>query len=173
MGRRSWRLRQHIMVLLQNGRHGWEDLVITAAEMRLNHFLRSEPPSAPLSLSTTAIDDERVEKGDHQGPSEPPSTLRNSLWRAQGTDEKAKKTNSQISRAKFPRGSPDISAQEHIEFAVRRNLEHILSVCAIPITLSFPEKTDSDPHPDIQDNVLPVALTCGAMSGHRVCTSAS
>lgn len=60
------------------------------------------------------------------------------------------------------RGLPgdDQSPREHIDFLVRRNLEHILSVCAIPFKPSslFGEV---------------VALTCGDMSGHRICHSAS
>jgi hypothetical protein len=45
--------------------------------------------------------------------------------------------------------------QPHLEFMIRRNLEHILSVCSIPI----PDKG--------------IALTCGDMSGHRLVTSAT
>lgn len=48
----------------------------------------------------------------------------------------------------------------HLNFTIRRNLEHILSVCSIPI-----EATDS--------GFAPVALTCGDVSGHRVATAAS
>jgi hypothetical protein len=43
----------------------------------------------------------------------------------------------------------------HLDFMIRRNLEHILSVCSIPT----PNKG--------------TALTCGDISGHRLVTSAS
>lgn len=45
--------------------------------------------------------------------------------------------------------------QQHLDFMIRRNLEHILSVCSIPI----PGRG--------------IALTCGDMSGHRLVISAS
>ncbi|KAL7791914.1 hypothetical protein V8C37DRAFT_416623 [Trichoderma ceciliae] len=49
----------------------------------------------------------------------------------------------------------------HLDFALRRNLEHILSVCSIPLPY-FPD-----------DGIPPIALTCGDISGHRVATAAS
>ncbi|KAL7918470.1 hypothetical protein ACQKWADRAFT_323751 [Trichoderma austrokoningii] len=51
--------------------------------------------------------------------------------------------------------------EEHLDFALKRNLEHILSVCSIPIF--------GDPEEDIR----PIVLTCGDMSGHRVANEAS
>lgn len=50
-----------------------------------------------------------------------------------------------------------------IRYLTVRHLEYILSVCAIPVRSSPNEPLDS----------APVALTCGDMSGHRICTSAS
>ncbi|KAM3067067.1 hypothetical protein ACMFMG_011740 [Clarireedia jacksonii] len=52
----------------------------------------------------------------------------------------------------------------HVNFIMRRNLEHILSVCSIPLRT---ERDDND------TNTPPVALTCGDISGHRLVTSAS
>ncbi|KAL1799476.1 hypothetical protein ACET3X_003513 [Alternaria dauci] len=52
----------------------------------------------------------------------------------------------------------ELSGNIHLDFIMRRNLEHILSVCSIPIL---------EPHRD------GIALTCGDMSGHRIVTSAS
>lgn len=63
------------------------------------------------------------------------------------------------------------SGKEHLDFMLRRNLEHILSVCSIP-TSSI-----------LEEDVLPIgcdlasypaiALTCGDVSGHRVAATAS
>ncbi|KAH0490380.1 hypothetical protein TgHK011_001851 [Trichoderma gracile] len=53
-----------------------------------------------------------------------------------------------------------ISTNKHLDFILRRNLEHILSVCAIPVA-SDPSTTPA------------VALTCGDISGHRVTGKAS
>ncbi|KAL7788049.1 hypothetical protein V8C43DRAFT_323855 [Trichoderma afarasin] len=56
-----------------------------------------------------------------------------------------------------------ITTDEHLNFALRRNLEHILSVCSIPIPIS----TESD------HDISPVAITCGDMAGHRIAGAAS
>ncbi|KAJ4386031.1 hypothetical protein N0V93_008922 [Gnomoniopsis smithogilvyi] len=50
-----------------------------------------------------------------------------------------------------------------LRYLTARHLEHILSVCAVPIA-------DPNTEPGITTGV---ALTCGDMSGHRICTSAS
>jgi hypothetical protein len=57
-----------------------------------------------------------------------------------------------------------------LDYATRRNLEHILSVCAIPVPPGHVWDYDNM-NPKIAEPA--VALTCGDMSGHRVCTSAS
>ncbi|KAF2816937.1 uncharacterized protein BDZ99DRAFT_564758 [Mytilinidion resinicola] len=54
------------------------------------------------------------------------------------------------------------SADPHLDFALRRNLEHILSVCSIPVG-SIPLESEGSK----------VALTCGDISGHRIVTSAT
>lgn len=65
-----------------------------------------------------------------------------------------------------------------LEFLVRRNLEHILSVCAVQVATpkaseaSTTRSTTSSLPKALQD-VEAVALTLGDMSGHRICWSAS
>ncbi|EXF79749.1 hypothetical protein CFIO01_10209 [Colletotrichum fioriniae PJ7] len=59
-------------------------------------------------------------------------------------------------------GLPTDSSINHIDFVVRRNLEHILSTCVIP----FPRSSATE-------EIVAVGLTCGDVSGHRVCSSAS
>lgn len=58
-------------------------------------------------------------------------------------------------------GLPDDgkSQVQHIDYSVRRNLEHILSVCSVPIESSSGGEL--------------IALTCGDLSGHRITSSAS
>jgi hypothetical protein len=55
------------------------------------------------------------------------------------------------------------SPVNHIDFVVRRNLEYILSVCAIPV------RTDLS----VDGEVPPIAITCGDIAGHRIVSSAS
>ena len=52
-----------------------------------------------------------------------------------------------------------LSDNPHLDFILWRNLEHILSVCSIPVHDS--------------DNAPPIALTHGDIASHRVATTAS
>lgn len=74
-----------------------------------------------------------------------------------------------------PKGLPSKSSPKNqIEYMAWRHLEHILSVCAIPLlpcTL-FNDAEGSKPHGSAVNGEI-IALTCGDMSGHRICTSAS
>lgn len=51
--------------------------------------------------------------------------------------------------------------ERYLNFILRRNLEHILSVCSIPI--GNPSET----------GIVPIALTCGDISNHRIMAGAS
>ncbi|RSL74657.1 hypothetical protein CEP53_000091 [Fusarium sp. AF-6] len=51
-----------------------------------------------------------------------------------------------------------------INLALRRNLEHILSVCSVPVIAQGDESGKLEPA---------IALTCGDIDGHRVATAAS
>lgn len=79
---------------------------------------------------------------------------------------------------------------KHIEYLTWRHAEHILSACAIPLsvpnlstedeqyqaTSSSPESVTSNLGTSNREEIeleVPLVLTCGDMSGHRVCTSAS
>ena len=70
------------------------------------------------------------------------------------------------SAAKSLLGKPfhlrELSEDQHLNFILWRNIEHILSVCSIPVG-----------HVEGTDDVMPVALTCGDISGHLVSTKAS
>ncbi|KAK4085530.1 uncharacterized protein Triagg1_520 [Trichoderma aggressivum f. europaeum] len=58
---------------------------------------------------------------------------------------------------------PVFASDPHLNFTLRRNLEHILSVCSIPIRARDESKAE----------IIPIALTCGDISGHRVTKEAS
>lgn len=62
---------------------------------------------------------------------------------------------------------------DHIEFTARRNLEHILGVCAIPVAVNLSGENAEGSVWENLGNVQPIALTCGDLSGHRICTSSS
>lgn len=61
--------------------------------------------------------------------------------------------------------APALADNPHLNFVLRRNLEHILSVCSIPVDWAKDEKD--------QQGERPIALTCGDIAGHRVTTAAS
>lgn len=51
--------------------------------------------------------------------------------------------------------------ENHLNFILRRNLEHILSVCSIPLS----DSSGAD--------IVPIVLTCGDISNHRIMAGAS
>jgi hypothetical protein len=57
--------------------------------------------------------------------------------------------------------TPLFPGDKHLEFTLRRNLEHILSVCSIPVG----DNSDGE--------IKPIALTCGDVAGHRIANEAS
>lgn len=61
--------------------------------------------------------------------------------------------------------------EEHIDYFTHRNLEHILSVCAVPVEPRSQEREIPQGLSNL--GVTPIALTCGDLSFHRVNTAAS
>ncbi|OJZ91189.1 hypothetical protein ASPFODRAFT_68090 [Aspergillus luchuensis CBS 106.47] len=57
-------------------------------------------------------------------------------------------------------------------FFVERNVEHILSVCMVPITDEYVWDYGTAKKGGERDKDKILALTCGSLSGHRVCHSA-
>lgn len=65
-----------------------------------------------------------------------------------------------------------LSNDIHMNFVMQRNLEHILSVCSIPVPHKCGKGCQSQ-QPCPKEKEKAIALTCGDMSGHRIVTSAS
>lgn len=97
-----------------------------------------------------------------------------------------------ISHANFPRWEESLrnevfrkfqfATDSHLDFIIRRNLEHILSVCSIPIPLTQMKSKDEklsqqgnqvEHGRERSSKEVAIALTCGDLSGHRLVTSAS
>ncbi|OJD34447.1 mg2+ transporter zinc transport protein [Diplodia corticola] len=64
-----------------------------------------------------------------------------------------------------PFGHLSLSSSQHENYVLRRNLEHVLSVCSVPVS-GGDTMASSDDCPA-------VAFTCGDFSGHRIVTAAS
>lgn len=72
-----------------------------------------------------------------------------------------------------PTPEKTLPVMEHIEFSARRNLAHILDVCAIPVAVSASGENIEGLIWDKLRDVQPIALSCGDLSGHRICTTSS
>ncbi|KAI0384178.1 hypothetical protein F5Y04DRAFT_269619 [Hypomontagnella monticulosa] len=136
------------MTLLKTSTASWRDYMIPVESTDIDRILQ-ETPFSPIYISTTECSAQQSnEKHEPHGMSE-------------GSDSD-------------PSGIPadDSSSRSHIEFIVRRNLEHILSVCSIPLKPSGWGNGKATSL-KLSSDLYPVALTCGDMSCHRICTSAS
>ncbi|KAK7539815.1 uncharacterized protein J3D65DRAFT_693521, partial [Phyllosticta citribraziliensis] len=69
-----------------------------------------------------------------------------------------------------------LSEDGHLDFIFRRNLEHILSVCAIRSDIEWkwnPDHGVFEQHKEDDEGMPCVAITCGDFSGHDIESSAS
>lgn len=164
--------------LLENSKIDWEDYVIPYANMRVGKLLQEQQPERPVRICVpTATKDPTpdVEQGTGKnlsGGSMKASEDTNLPQHCKNDGRKC--TQPPYPPFKPPIGTPGILParpgrgvpQNHLEFAARRNLEHILSVCAVQVTTQSHQTTVASAPPAI-------ALTCGDMSGHMISWSAS
>ncbi|EXJ89887.1 hypothetical protein A1O3_02954 [Capronia epimyces CBS 606.96] len=172
------------MLFLPKSKGDWSDFLIPARSTNVNTLLRNEPftelnlsgvdMSPPSHDDTTqkAVAPKSTQTGDTSKDPKKDAAKAKKLQEPQNPENplNAQKPPN-LGRPPNPQGIPDKSASSHIEYAVRRNLEHILSGCAVP--LRKPLLKGAEPTEKWPDGIVPVALTCGDMSTHRVCTSAS
>ncbi|CAH0040015.1 unnamed protein product [Clonostachys solani] len=131
-----------------------ETTSIPVAAVQVTEFLRKEPFS-PIRISETDI----ARRDDFQNFPSPDPTIN-------GVDS----LNENTLEAFGETASPD----KHIEFLIRRHLEHILSVCAIPVQQSLLKPVEvGTAGPKPRRGVVPIALSCGDMSGHVIYASSS
>ncbi|CAG9996063.1 unnamed protein product [Clonostachys byssicola] len=127
---------------------------IPAAAVRVGEFLREEPFS-PICISGIDL----ARKDDLQSFPSPDPAI-------DGVDS----LNENILEAFGETASPD----KHIEFLTRRHLEHIISVCAIPVHHPPPNPVEiGTPGSKPRRRVISIALTCGDMSEHVIYASSS
>ncbi|UKZ68575.1 uncharacterized protein TrAtP1_009600 [Trichoderma atroviride] len=75
--------------------------------------------------------------------------------------ELLRKLKADAETTKTPFAKPLFPDDGYLGIALKRNLEHMLSVCCIPVRDST------------EDKIPPIAITCGDMAGHRVANEAS
>ncbi|KAF7520883.1 hypothetical protein G7054_g12613 [Neopestalotiopsis clavispora] len=141
----------------------WQDLIIKAQEIDMDRFIEKNtlrPEYLPsigghIAIPKISSTNNDYETKIHKG--------QDGLDVSNISRDHASGITLSPSKVKHLTGTPraNASPSEHIEYLIWRNLEHILSVCSIPMG----SKRDG--------GMQPVALTCGDMSMHRICTSTS
>lgn len=140
----------------------WRNFLISATEADVSRILRNECQAQhDLDLSMTAPGI-KVQSGQAAAPGSEPQ--------ASNVPETPSVPSPQTSQEQG-------KYRSNVEYLARRHLEHILSVCAVPLSPpALFQKEDAlraeRQEVKIKDDER-VALTCGDISGHRVCTSAS
>lgn len=135
----------------------WKDLIIPTQDADVEAFIRAESDSTSKHICHTSLALQSLFES-HTEPSsnKEQATPKIAVPEDQETQD-AKKIETQDTKREETDDRP------RIQYLASRHLEHILSVCAIPV-----------PDPGKGLRASPgVALTCGDMAGHRVCTSAS
>ncbi|KAL1874482.1 hypothetical protein Daus18300_003500 [Diaporthe australafricana] len=183
------------LILLPKGPTDWRNFVISAEDGNINHWLEEEIKSfwdedeslmdcfARLSmtepentLTGAARDDTAL-----QDASETVASIESDNNEPTSVEAEAHE-DLRPSRSRFPfmpvgqsSSETDWNPKHHLEYFAWRHLEHILSVCAIPLSTPGLVEVDrsSKGKPPARASSPSVALTCGDMSGHRINTSAS
>lgn len=170
------------LILVENDSSDWKTFVIPMKVMNPSRFLREANVIPPLSTSIT-----RISGNDglaHSYDERHSETLKVKENKGEaGTVNVSQDGDATISDRPPNAPSPVVSRKpktqktspnlDQIEFSARRNLEHILGVCAIPVTVHVSrEIAEGFIWKKLQD-VQPIALTCGDLSGHRINTASS
>lgn len=149
------------MIFAPASKGDWKDFLVPAAYTNIGKLINEEPrPNLSLTKLPSWINrrerQDNVENNNKLGSSdqEPLADSRK--------DESDSPVDNEHSMPTDPSGIPENSSPaNHIEYIAHRNLEHILSVCSIPLEPVGPNRA------------VPVALTCGDMSFHRITASSS
>lgn len=173
------------LILVPKEAVDYRNFLIPVSAANVTQFLAEETSISSCSLSAINLggkhvgpsSDQREDNG-HLAPASP--TLRptdaigNEGTRLSGTANLGSHEKQQ--RMLRPSGLPTaVSLRSHIDFAIWRNLEHILSVCAIPLKppLLVEHQNKTTTGLGAENDRDAVALTCGDFSGHRLYNPAS
>lgn len=166
------------LIRLPCDRSSWKNFVISAEAANINHWLREEEKNM-WAENVDATDTALCLVGLPISESKDTD-----FYAAHGSDTSPGKS-MEVSTAPSSDGPPKFSMpigtpgtaspKDHLEYFARRHLEHLLSACAIPLSTTklIGEVGSSGASGEPEELSLPVALTCGDISGHRISTSAS
>lgn len=149
------------MLLLPLTEVDWHNLVIPKMHVGMDDFMSLVSPNSQqlFSIDLSNVPSGSLSDNDRMNDGHPGDQA------SRTTRCAPSRGNGSLFRAEQLSGIPSDSPSDHLRYVTWRNLEHILSVCAIPVGTSINYKYD--------DGIPPIALTCGDMSLHRVCNSAS
>lgn len=167
------------MILVTGTPVDYRNFLIPASAANVTKFLADEIPVRLYSLSAIDLGDDHIGTGLNNGSHRPKDSNENAA-RDLGESATTHTAMDESRRMSRPSGCPKSSSlRSHIDFSVWRNLEYILSVCAVKLNPPSLIKALDDDKPAIEigsaseNEVVAVALTCGDFSGHRLCNSAS
>lgn len=171
------------LVLLANPLSDWRTFVVPLKEMNPSKFLREARAVSSFRTSITRISGNN--DLTHTYDKHRSGTLKDIVSKEGQADlvDVSQDGTATVGNKPQPEPSPAVDqdptsektsrTMDHIEFTTRRNLEHILGVCAIPVAVSVSGEVAEGTVWEKLRDVQPIALTCGDLSGHRICTSAS
>lgn len=152
----------------------WQDFMIPAAKANVGKLLRDEiekmgsrcldPELLDLPLVGRTIQNTLVADARDYGSKRAEDAVQTDAVQTDAVQTDSREHDGGSGQRGFEKTGIQ---QRVVRYLTARHLEHILSVCAVPVPCSHNEPTHPSPHP------VPVALTCGDMSGHRICTSAT
>lgn len=157
----------------------WRNFIISAREANVNQLLQEETHRlwGRLEWPSISLCDLDPPLRDFDGLHDRCSPMGQEGVQdgQQSAKPRRRRSMSQVTPSSFaeapesPSGPPVRAYMEYINW---RTLEHILSVCAIPLSPPSLIEIPKPQGPNVSKRVA-VVLTCGDLSGHRVCTSAS
>lgn len=170
------------LVLLADPLSDWKRFIIPLKEMKPSRFLREAKAGQLFRISITKIsgkdglDYSHGERGSEIPKNKEKEAEADIVEVAQDEfvtvdNQPQNEPSPAIHRDSTPEKTSPI--MDHIEFSVRRNLEHILGVCAIPVTVHVSREVAEGQIWEKLRDVEAIALSCGDLSGHRVCTTSS
>ena len=146
------------LMLLPAAGADWRNFLVPYERADVNRFIR-DTPFTPISLTdiqgSPSVINQEVSPASHNLPKDPGKKAHTVRLNPSGVL------------------NMDSSPADHIEFTLRRHLEHILCVCSVPLEKPLLVQDISRQSSPVSDRGIAVALTCGDISGHRICTSAS
>lgn len=170
------------LMLLEDPLSDWKTFVVPLKDMSPSRFLRETRAVSSFRTSITRISgkDDPVYNYDN-GSSEAPKDEKNKGEAAKvnfskdGVSTVDSEPQTELPPAADHEPTPEKTSptMEQIEFSARRNLSHILGVCAIPVAARVSGENDGGLIWERLRDVQPIALSCGDLSGHRICTTSS